>query len=90
VYLCSSYFILLEKFMATITLDYNTRNAQAQKALDYVLSLGFFKVRPDRKPRRKKQAAQKVQDPLAEVFGMWADRDIDGKTLRKQAWGIDE
>ena len=30
--------------MATIILDYNIRNVQAQKALDYILSLGVFKV----------------------------------------------
>lgn len=29
--------------MATITLDYNHRNVQAQKTLDYMLSMGFFK-----------------------------------------------
>jgi hypothetical protein len=29
-------------------------------------------------------------DPLAEFFGMWADRDIDAATLRKQAWGIED
>jgi len=28
--------------MATITLDYDIRNAQAQKALDFILSLGLF------------------------------------------------
>jgi hypothetical protein len=31
-----------------------------------------------------------TKDPFAESFGMWADRDIDGKTLRKQAWGIED
>jgi len=30
--------------MASIILDYDTRNAQAQKALDFILSLGIFKV----------------------------------------------
>jgi len=30
------------------------------------------------------------KDIFAEVRGIWADRDIDGKTLRNQAWGIDE
>ncbi len=34
-----------------------------------------------------KKAVKK--DPFAETFGMWADRDIDAKTLRKQAWGIE-
>jgi hypothetical protein len=29
------------------------------------------------------------KDPFAEVFGMWADRDIDATMLRKQAWGIE-
>ena len=28
--------------MATITLDYDARNVQAQKALDFILSLGLF------------------------------------------------
>jgi len=30
--------------MATITLEYNTRNNQAKKTLDYILSMGFFKT----------------------------------------------
>ena len=29
------------------------------------------------------------QDPLADFFGMWADREVDAETLRKQAWGIE-
>jgi len=29
------------------------------------------------------------KDPFAEVRGIWADRNIDAKTLRKQAWGIE-
>lgn len=37
--------ILITKMMATITLDYNARNANAQKTLDYILSMGFFKVK---------------------------------------------
>ena len=28
--------------MATITLNYNARNVQAQKTLEYILSMGFF------------------------------------------------
>ena len=40
----------------------------------------------------KNSARRKVikKDPFAEVFGIWADRDIDAKTLRKQAWGIED
>ena len=30
--------------MATITLNYNTRNVQAKKMLDFILSSGFFKA----------------------------------------------
>ena len=30
--------------MATITLNYNTRNTRAKKTLEYVLSMGFFTV----------------------------------------------
>jgi hypothetical protein len=29
------------------------------------------------------------KDIFAEVWGIWADRDIDGTTLRNQAWGIE-
>ena len=29
--------------MATITLEYNARSVQAQKALENILSMGFFK-----------------------------------------------
>jgi len=48
--------------MATIILDYNTRNAQAQKALDYILSLGFFKVQAAEKLQKKTIASSKEQN----------------------------
>ena len=40
----------------------------------------------------KNAARSKVvkKDPHAEVWGIWADRDIDANTLRKQAWRIKE
>jgi hypothetical protein len=38
--------------MATITLNYNTRNIQAQKALNYILSLGVFSTETVRQQRR--------------------------------------
>jgi len=34
--------ILNLKVMATVTLNYDARNVQAQKALDFILSLGLF------------------------------------------------
>ena len=37
--------------MATITLDYNSRNMMAQKTLDYILSLGIFKEKTKGKER---------------------------------------
>ena len=37
--------------MATITLNYNSRNAMAQKTLDYILSLGIFKEKTMKKER---------------------------------------
>ena len=40
----------------------------------------------------KNSAHKKVikKDPFEEVWGIWADRDINAKTLRKQAWGIED
>ena len=43
-------------------------------------------------PKRGKLLARKrivTKDPFLEVFGMWADRDVDAVMLRKQAWGIE-
>jgi hypothetical protein len=42
---CITFVVLLLKciFMATVVLDYDVRNEQAQKALDFMLSLGVFK-----------------------------------------------
>ena len=40
--------------MATITLDYSTRNTEAKKALEQLLALGFFKAHAIRKSRRSK------------------------------------
>ena len=82
--------------MATIILDYNTRNVQAQKALDYILSLGFFKAHAVKNSHKKDSsinpvkthAIQDIQDPFAEVRGIWADRDVDARTLRNEAWKI--
>jgi len=37
--------------MATVTLDYNARNIQARKALEYIQSLGLFRVHTNGEPR---------------------------------------
>jgi hypothetical protein len=34
----------------------------------------------------KKQKAE--NDPLAEVWGIWADREVDARALRKETWKI--
>jgi hypothetical protein len=38
--------------------------------------------------QENKKTAEPKEDPLAEFFGIWADRDIDAEMLRKQAWRI--
>ena len=39
--------------MATIILDYDKRNTQAQKVLDDMLALGFFKIKTTKRPYRE-------------------------------------
>jgi len=43
--------------MATITLNYDARNVQAQKALDSLLSMGFAKVQPSSMKRTSLERA---------------------------------
>jgi len=88
--------------MRTVILNYDNYNVLAQKALDNILSLGFFKVQTIEKPQEKAWDAENDYEflyavneqmsakdgskkPLfAESFGMWADRDIDIKKIRKE------
>jgi hypothetical protein len=44
--------------MATIVLDYDVRNEQAQKALDFMLSLGIFKE------KKKKTGIEKAFEDI--------------------------
>ena len=46
--------------MATITLDYDARNVQAKKTLDFILSIGFFKVRAS--PKKKSSLERAFED----------------------------
>ena len=51
--------------MATITLEYNTRNIQAKKTLEYILSMGFFKTvthTPTIAKSRLERSLQDVED----------------------------
>ena len=43
--------------MATITLNYNTRNLQAQNALNYVLSTGWFVETIEKKYAEKRRVS---------------------------------
>ena len=55
--------------MATITLDYNARNSQAKKALDYILSLGYFK--PTEFSIYQTAAKSKEDYGFEKLFGAW-------------------
>ena len=48
--------------MATITLDYNSKNVQAQKALDYILSMGVFKAKTYSPIVRKSRLKSSLED----------------------------
>ena len=48
--------------MATITLKYNSSNIQAQKTLDYILSMGFFKPVKAHPPAKKRRLQQSLED----------------------------
>jgi len=65
------------------------KNRVSRKKLDSILYyLKALNVDAEVKNLTQKKVIKK--DPFAESFGMWADRDIDGETLRKQAWGIED
>jgi len=64
------------------------KNKVSKQKLDSIIYfLRILNVDAEIKKSTQKKVAKK--DPFAEVRGIWADRDIDGTTLRKQAWGID-
>jgi len=64
------------------------KNRLSRQKLDTVVCiLKALKVDVEIKKPTHKKVIKK--DPFAETFGMWADRDIDATTLRKQAWGIE-
>ena len=50
--------------MATITLTYDARSSVAQKALDFLLSLGIFKPQ---KPDTVSAAEKKTRKAIAEI-----------------------
>jgi hypothetical protein len=50
------------KSMATITLEYNSRDIQAKKTLDYILSMGFFKTSANKSVVKKNGIEQALED----------------------------
>ena len=48
--------------MATITLEYNIRNIQAKKTLEYVLSMGFFKTVSNKQNVAKSRLERSLKD----------------------------
>jgi len=48
--------------MATLTLEYNDRNIQAQKTLEYILSMGFFKPVTAEQTVKKNRLEQSLED----------------------------
>jgi len=48
--------------MATITLDYNARNIQAQRTLEYILSMGFFKAVTMNQPIKRSRLEQSLEE----------------------------
>ena len=57
--------------MATITLDYNARNSQAKKALDYILSLGYFKPTEFSIHQTVAKPKSKEDYEFDKLFGAW-------------------
>ena len=47
--------------MKTITLEYDDNNIIAKKTLDYILSLGVFKVKEPVLPKETLQAIREIQ-----------------------------
>ena len=65
------------------------KNRVSKRKLDSVVYfLRMLNIDVEVKNSAQKKVVKK--DPFEEVFGIWADRDIDAKTLRKQAWGIED
>ena len=48
--------------MATVTLEYNPQSIEAQKTLEYILSMGFFKTATSHQATRKSRIEQSLED----------------------------
>ena len=76
--------------METITLEYDVCNEQAKETFDVILSSGLvtrkqFSLREIK--IEKTEAPESRISALPFSAGLWADYDIDDRTLRSKAWG---
>jgi len=69
--------------MATILLDYDARNIQAQKALDFILSLGIFKTLKDNTV--KVEPLSKKREKIDRIFDNYLIDLSDFKFNRDEA-----
>ena len=82
--------------METITLEYDIRNKQAKQLIEIILSLGLATrkklsledvTRDIGVKSEKTEVAVMENTVLPFSAGLWADYDIDDRTLRSKAWG---
>ena len=68
------------------------QDSKASFVMELLGNFSFVKIHSFTDSSRKTNEVKKdtKEDFFAEVRGIWADRDIDGTTLRNQAWGIEE
>jgi hypothetical protein len=62
-----------------------------QTRLDVLLNLlKTWHIDAEVKPFKAKSKSKSNYEPFSETIGIWADRDIDDKQLREQAWGTNK
>ena len=65
--------------MATITLEYNYSDIQAQKTLEYILSLGFFQPakigKEETISEKRKQLDNELKNYMVNLSGFKFDRE---------------
>ena len=65
--------------MATVTLEYDFRNSQAQRTLEYILSLGLFKqtfiTKDDSLFEKRKQLDNELKNYLVDLSNFKFNRE---------------
>jgi len=73
--------------MATIVLDYNARNVQAKKAIEYILSLGIFKAQ--KHIIEEKETLSEKNEKIDKIFNKYLIDLSDFKFNRDDANNYD-